>query len=61
MAKKKRKGHPGFSHDCRKLMTYKEWEKKVKGVKRSNKHVNPYAVVNGGCKTKLRSRRRKKR
>jgi len=54
---KKRKGHPGFSFKCRKIMSFKEWEKRVKAVKRSRSGINPYAVVNASCKVHRRRRR----
>jgi hypothetical protein len=66
--KTKTKGHPGFSKKCRPLMSFKEWERRVKAVKRSSPNANPYAIVNSACKNgkkvsrrRRRSRKRKKR
>jgi hypothetical protein len=54
------KGHPGFSKKCRALgMSFKEWERRVKKVKRTG-GVNPYAVVNGYCKSHRRRQRRRR-
>lgn len=41
-------------------MSFREWEKKVKGVKKSNPHANPYAVVNSRCRLGKYKRRRRR-
>lgn len=42
-------------------MSFKEWEKRVKGVKRTNPNANPYAVVNAQCKNKRNGDKKKRR